>query len=116
MPDDNTRIRKGLTRRDSRTKSNRMALNEDKYKDPAVKILLLGANSKVSTGAVETGLINSTPRRDLGALPGSELLAGSVVWGGCPRAKAVSKGHKGKPVVWNKGRNSVPIPLPFSGR
>lgn len=63
MLDDKIRIQKGLTRLDSRTKSNRMAFNEDKCKSTAVRC---GRGAALRASG-ETGLINSTPGQHLGA-------------------------------------------------
>lgn len=59
---DKIRIQKGLTRQDSRTKSNRMAFNKDKCKGTAIRAEQQAAHTP--TG--ETGLINCTPGKDLG--------------------------------------------------
>ena len=83
--DDKIRIQKGLTRLDSRTKSNRMTFNKDKCKGAAIRPEQQAAH--VPSG--EIGLINSIPGKDLGALRDSLLINGSVGWSGCQKAKAV---------------------------
>ena len=85
MLDDKIRIQKGLSRLDSRTKSNRMAFNKDKCKGTAIRSEQQAAH--VPSG--EIGLINSTPGKDLGALHDSLLINGSIRWSGCQKAKAV---------------------------
>lgn len=72
MLNDKIRIQKGLTRLDSRTKSNRMALKKDKCKSTAIR----SEQQAAQMPSGETGLINSTPEKSLGALHDSLPIIG----------------------------------------
>lgn len=66
------RLQKGLTKLDSRSKSNRVAFNKDKCKGSAIR-----SNRRVAqTPGGEMDIIKHTPEQRLGHITGSLLIMG----------------------------------------
>lgn len=75
MLDDKIRVPKGLTRLDSRTRSNQMAFNKDKCESAAIR----AGEQTAHMPSSERGLIKGTPGDDLWALGDSLLINGPIM-------------------------------------
>lgn len=72
MWDAKVRIQKGLTRLNSRSKSNRVAFNKDKCKSNAIR----SKQQVAETPGGEMGIIKRTPEQKLGHITNSLLIKG----------------------------------------
>lgn len=72
MWDAKIRIQKGLTRLDSRSKSNRVAFNKDKCKGNIIR----SKQQVAQTPGGEMGIIKRTPEQGLGRITDSLLIKG----------------------------------------